>query len=48
MKKRQKKKLTEAEGKQIDYFTERLVNILMMQVEQEALEKEKAPEIDKK
>lgn len=41
MKKKQKRKLTEDEEKEADYFLERLVNILIMQVEQEALAKVK-------
>ncbi len=38
-KKKIKRKLTEVEEKQVDYFVDRLANILLMQVEQEALEK---------
>ena len=40
MTKRKKKKLTEAEEKNVDRFVERLAEILLMQVEQEALAKE--------
>jgi hypothetical protein len=44
MTKKKKKKLTEAEEKAVDQFTERLAEILLMQVEQEALAKqEKGP-----
>ena len=38
--KKKKKKLTEAEEKDVDRFVERLAEILLMQVEQEALAKE--------
>ena len=47
-KKLKKRKLTEAEEKQENYFIERLANILLMQVEQEALTKKKVPKVDKK
>lgn len=47
-KKLKKRKLTEAEEKDVDYFTERLVNILIMQVEQEALAKEEKTSDKKK
>lgn len=47
MKKKKKRKLTAGEEKQEDYFIERLTNILLMQVEQEALAKEE-PGVDKK
>ena len=40
MKKKKKRKITEEEEKQVDYFIDRLANILIMQVEQEALVKE--------
>ena len=40
MKKKKKRKLTEEEEKQVDYFVDRLANILIMQVEQEALTKQ--------
>ncbi len=39
MTKKKSKKLGEAEEKQIDYFVERLANILIMQVEEETLKK---------
>ena len=40
MKKKQKRASTEAEEKQVDQFIDRLLDILMMQVEQEALAKQ--------
>ena len=46
--KKKKRKLTPQEEKDVDYFVDRLANILIMQVEQEALTKKKAPKVDKK
>lgn len=48
MKKKKKGQLTETEEKDVDRFVDRLAEILLMQVEQEALAKEKTAEIDKK
>lgn len=48
MKKKKKRKLTETEEKQVDYFVDRLANILIMQVEQEALAKEEKTSDKKK
>ncbi|MEI6843011.1 MAG: hypothetical protein WCK48_00655 [bacterium] len=47
MKKKKKRQLTETEEKDVDRFVDRLAEILLMQVEQEALAKE-LPGNDKK
>ena len=46
--KKKKRKLTPQEEKDVDYFVDRLANILIMQVEQEALAKKKVPKDGKK
>lgn len=48
MRMKNKRKLTEAEEKDADRFADRLAEILLMQVEKEALAKENLPSIDKK
>lgn len=42
MAKKRKKKLTPVQEKELDYFTDRLANILIMQVEEEAIKKQEA------
>ncbi len=46
--KKKKRKLTPQEEKDEDYFIERLANILMMQIEEEALAKQEKPKSEKK
>ena len=41
MKKKLKKKLTADEEKEVDYFIDRLVNILFMQIEHKAISRKK-------